>query len=251
MSDKKDYVYVTPVATEYRYYLDESVSSPQDYHQLFELLNEAGENDCVRIIISNFGGSLATCIAIVNAIRACRALTVGVLASVAYSAGGAIWLACEGQEVQQHVGFMAHDGSGVSYGSLYQQKQSIVHEMEQLRSLYEDVYQYFLTTEEIELLLKNGDLWLTEKEICQRLEQREKTMKEQHEAQRKQDEQNLAEMFDELDELSKLPDWAIDKVTKKQLVQYINGEVDFQIDEENKKITVVPTELCVDTQEDK
>jgi hypothetical protein len=50
-----------------------------------------------------------------------------------------------------------------------------------------------------------------------------------------------------LDELAKLPDWVIDKVTKKQLLQYINDEIDFDIDEDSKKITIVP----IDTEEDK
>jgi ATP-dependent protease ClpP protease subunit len=243
MSNKKDLVYGTPVATEYRYYLDESVSSPQDYHELFELLHGAGENDCIRIIISNFGGSLATCIAIINAIRATKALTVGVLASVAYSAGGAVWLSCEAQEVQQHVGFMAHDAQGGSFGSLYQQKQSIEHEMVMLRSLYEDVYENFLTKEEIEVLLKNGDLWLNEKDICERLDKRAESFKAQQEAKSKQDQENLAQMYAELDEMASemhsLPDWITDKVTKKQLLQFINGEIEFDIDEETKKIVVV------------
>ena len=238
MSNKKDYVYGTPVATEYRYYLDDSVSNPQDYHELFELLANAGENDLIRIIISNFGGSLVTCIAIVNAIRSAKAMTMGVLASVAYSAGGAIWLACEGQEVQQHVGFMAHDAQGGSFGSLYQQKQSIDHEMEILRSLYTDVYKGFLSEAEIELVLKNGDMWLSEKEICERLEKREKLFKAEHEAQREQAEKDFEELFGEPDEI---PQWVFDhkKMTKAALVSLFKGETDLIIDEENKTFELI------------
>jgi ATP-dependent protease ClpP protease subunit len=232
---KKDYVYVSPIAAEYRYYLDDSVTDSQDYHELYELLANVSENDCVKIIISNFGGSLVTCLAIVNAIRNCAATTVGVLASVAYSAGGAIWLACQHQEVRSHVGFLAHDGQGASFGSLYQQKISIEHEMVMLRSLYEDVYRHFLTEEEIEAVLRNGDLWLNEKEICKRLDQRQKLLQETQLS----SQQQLQEIFDELDSMSKLPDWILDKVTKKDLLAYLNGDVDFEIDEENKRIKLI------------
>lgn len=238
MSNKKDYVYGTPVATEYRYYLDDSVSDPQDYHELFELLANAGENDLVRIIISNFGGSLVTCIAIVNAIRSTKAMTMGVLASVAYSAGGAIWLACEGQEVQQHVGFMAHDAQGGSFGSLFQQKQSIEHEMEILRSLYLDVYEGFLSEEEIELVLKNGDMRLSEKEICSRLDKRVKLF----ESRQKQAIKDMEDMFSGGEQI---PDWVFNHklMTKAKLISLFKGEVDIAIDEQNKTFELIPVDL--------
>jgi ATP-dependent protease ClpP protease subunit len=228
MSDKKDYVYATPVATEYRYYLDTSVTETEHYQEMFELLQTAGENDCVRIIISNFGGSLSTCVAIVNAIRNCRALTVGVLASVAYSAGGAIWLACEAQEVGQHTGFLAHDGQGSTYGSLHQQKMSIEHDMAILRSLYEDVYENFLTTEEIETVLKNGDLWISGKDIVERLEKREALYKQQDEEAAKKQEAEIEAMFNE----PEIPQEALAKLTKAQLISYIKGDVDVVVGED-------------------
>lgn len=222
--NKKDYVYMTPVSTEYRYYLDTSVTETEDYHELVELLYNAGENDCVRIIISNFGGSLSTCVALVNAIRSCRALTIGVLASVAYSAGGAIWLACEAQEVGQHVGFMAHDGQGASFGSLHQQKMSIEHDMTILRSLYTDVYEYFLTPEEIEVVLKNGDLWIAGKEIVERLEKRDALIKEQQTKAIEAQEAAMEEAFNE--QFPEPSEGELKKLTKAQLIKLLTGEAD-------------------------
>lgn len=241
MSNKKDYVYGTPVATQYRYYLDESVSNPQDYHELFELLANAGENDLVRIIISNFGGSLVTCIAIVNAIRSTKAMTVGVLASVAYSAGGAIWLACEGQEVQQHVGFMAHDAQGGSFGSLFQQKQSIEHEMQILHSLYNDVYRGFLSEDEIEIILKNGDMWLSEKDICDRLDKRVAFFKAEDKANQQKAEKEFEEqMFGPEIQFTK-EQLVASKIKREDIAKAFFGEVDLVM--VDGKITVVPVDL--------
>lgn len=235
MSNKKDYVYGTPVATEYRYYLDTSVEETDNYHELFELLANAGENDLVKIIISNFGGSLVTCVAIVNALRSSAATTIGVLTSVAYSAGGVIWLACDGQEVHNHVGFLGHDGNGSSFGSLYQQKQNIEHEMIMLRSLYEDVYEGFFTQEEIELILKNGDMWLNEKEIIDRLQKRDTHFKALAEQEQQAQQAEFIAMINEGD----YDDWILNKLTKTQLIQLYKGEIYItDIDEANKKFVI-------------
>lgn len=235
MSNKKDYVYGTPVATEYRYYLDTSVEETDNYHELFELLANAGENDLVKIIISNFGGSLVTCVAIVNALRSSAATTIGVLTSVAYSAGGVIWLACDGQEVHNHVGFLGHDGNGSSFGSLYQQKQNIEHEMIMLRSLYEDVYEGFFTQEEIEVILKNGDMWLNEKEIIDRLQKRDAHFKALAEQEQQAQQAEFMAMINEGD----YDDWILNKLTKTQLIQLYKGEIYItDIDEANKKFVI-------------
>lgn len=235
MNTKRDTVYGTPVATEYRYYLDTSVEETDNYHELFELLANAGENDLVKIIISNFGGSLVTCVAIVNALRSSAATTIGVLTSVAYSAGGVIWLACDGQEVHNHVGFLGHDGNGSSFGSLYQQKQNIEHEMIMLRSLYEDVYEGFFTQEEIEVILKNGDMWLNEKEIIDRLQKRDAHFKDLAEKEQQAQHAEFMSMINEGD----YDDWILNKLTKPQLIQLYKGEIYItDIDEANKKFVI-------------
>jgi len=228
--EKKDYVYATPVATEYRYYLDDEVSDSQDYHELFELLEGVGENDCVRIIISNFGGSLVTCVAIVNAIRACKGVTIGVLASIAYSAGGAIWLACQGQEVRNHVGFMSHDAIGGSYGSLFQQQLSIEHQRNILRSLYEDVYKHFLNPQEIDEVLKNNDMWMNEQEIIKRLEARDKAFEQEQIEAQKQASADMEAMFDELD--PPVPEAILKKLNKQQLIDYALDKIIIHVNED-------------------
>ena len=232
----KDYYYAVPNSITYTYYLDDEVTDSSDYRELLQMLYNAGEDDVVRIVISNYGGSLSTCVAIVNAIRACRAVTVGVLTSVAYSAAGAIWLACEGQEVHNHVGFMSHDGQGATFGSMFQQKQHIEHSMAILRSLYTDVYQYFLTDDEIEKVLNNADMWLTEAEIIQRLEKRSELFKSESEK-RKQD--VIDDMFPDFGE--ELDDKTLMKLTKPQLIDYMNGRIVVNVDD-NGKISIVEVE---------
>jgi len=222
----KDYYYAVPNSITYTYHLDDEVTDSSDYRELLQMLYNASEDDVVRIVVSNYGGSLSTCVAIVNGIRSCRATTIGVLTSVAYSAAGAIWLACEAQEVHNHVGFMSHDGQGGTFGSMFQQKQQIEHSMAILRSLYQDVYEHFLTEEEIEVVLKNGDLWLVEGDIVNRLKNRTKILEEKHKSQQ---EQMYTDMMED-----DLPDAILNKLTKKQLIDYINGKINVNVLEDGK-----------------
>ena len=230
----KDYYYAVPNSVTYTYYLDDEVTDSSDYRELLQMLFNAGEDDVVRIVISNYGGSLSTCVAIVNGIRSCRATTVGVLTSVAYSAAGAIWLACEGQEVHNHVGFMSHDGQGGTFGSMFQQKQHIEHSMTILRSLYEDVYKHFLSPEEIDTVLKNGDLWLTEKEIIGRLEKRKELFESEYEEKQQAEYEAMMLEFEGDD----LPEEILKKLNKTQLIAYIRGNVDVKV-EENGSFTII------------
>lgn len=218
-NEHKDYYRAVPISTEFTYDLDDEVTDVGDYRELISLLRYAGEDDVVRININNYGGQLPTCIAIVNAIRSCKALTVGVLSSVAYSAAGAIWMACQAQEVGRHCGFMAHPASGGDYGTLHQRKQAADHTLEMLRSLYEDVYEGFLTKEEIESILKSDDLWLNEKDIRERLEKRDQYFQQLESAAEAEADRLIEEMF-----APPSPE-VLKKLTKQQLIDLISGEI--------------------------
>lgn len=234
-NEHKDYYRAVPISTEYTYDLDDEVTEVSDYRELISLLRYATENDVVRININNYGGHLTTCIAIVNAIRNCQATTIGSLTGVAYSAAGAILLACDVQEIGNHVGFMAHPANGGDYGTLHQRQQSIKHTLEMLRSLYEDVYEGFLSKEEIDSILKQDDVWLNEKEIKSRLEKRNEYFENKLLEQEIQDTEQLEEMFNVPDEK------ILNKLTKSQLVRYIKGEID--VDPDTGEITEVEDEL--------
>ena len=218
-NEHKDYYHAVPLAMEYTYPLDDEVTEASDYRQLMHLLRYAGEGDIVRLEISNYGGSLSTCIAIVNAIRQSAATTVGALQSVAYSAAGAIWLACDVQEVGQHSSFMGHPANGGDYGTLHQRKTAAEHTYQILESLYRDVYAGFLTEEEIDSVLKNDEVWLTETQIKERLEKREADyVKATEEAEAVAD-----QMFEDM--FAPPPEHLLKKMTKADLIRMINGEI--------------------------
>ena len=109
--------------------------------------------------------------------------------------------------------------------------------MEILRSLYLDVYEGFLSEEEIELVLKNGDMWLSEKEICSRLDKRVKLF----ESRQKQAIKDMEDIFSE----DSIPSWVLrhKSMTKANLIDLFEGKLDIEIDEESKTFVLIPVDL--------
>lgn len=178
----KDRYYAKPIAIEYTYRLDDEVSEGSDYHTLYEILGNATELDDVNLIISNFGGNLDTCIAIVNAIRSCKGQVNGILAGVAYSAAGCIFLSCHTHTVQDHTGLMAHDAQGVEGGSISKAKLRLDHTKKIVNSLYQDVFRYFFTEQEITDIVENDkEFWLTSDEIVERIISRNEKLTKEYE----------------------------------------------------------------------
>lgn len=168
-----NYVTATPLSIGYEFHLDDEVTGTEDYRELFEVLRSATENDIVRLSIANFGGNLHTCISIISAIRSSKAFVIGSLTSIAYSAAGVIWLACDHREVFEHASFMGHDASSWIGGTTTQQLKQVQNTKKVVEGLYRDIYTGFLTEEEIEYILNGGDVWLHFDEIVERLEQNE------------------------------------------------------------------------------
>lgn len=202
MREKFNYVTQKPIVVEYNFHLDDEVTGTEDYRELFEVLRDQSERDVVRISIQNFGGSLHTCISIVSQIRNSQAIVIGSLTSIAYSQASVIWLACDAQEVQEHQGLMQHDGQGWSGGSFTQQYKQIEHSKKVLEGLYRDVYQNFLTQDEIDSVLNGGEVWLHYEEILERLDNK----------------------YPEPEEGEELTEEVLKKLTKSELIELLLSE---------------------------
>jgi ATP-dependent protease ClpP protease subunit len=182
MLDKpnKDVVYAVPKSYEFTYYLSDCVLDSHEYHDLLQLLDSATEDDVIRIMINNFGGEAGTCVQIVNSIRECKALTVGVLSGNAFSAAGIIFMACDQHEVGMHTMMMIHQGIGGTEGKYSDMSSQVVAGMKRTESLYRDVFDHFLTDLEIVDVLGGKDLWLDHESIVERLEKRSKAFQEEY-----------------------------------------------------------------------
>lgn len=219
--NKTDTYFANPISMEYTYSLDSEISDPEDYREFIQLLRNATENDVVCILISNFGGALHTTISMVNAIRNCQATTVGVLTSIAYSAAGPIFLACDVQEVQDHAELMAHDAQTGYGGSITKCKSRMEHDATTLRRFYEDVYQDFFSQEEINDILNDKDTWLLTSDIKERLVIREETRVKREEESQQQEESAI---IAEIDAMMPSKD-ILKKLSKADLIRFISDEI--------------------------
>ena len=61
------------------------------YTQAINVLLNATENDTVRILLNTPGGSVVTCIAMINAMERCKAKLITEVLGYAYSSGAYIW----------------------------------------------------------------------------------------------------------------------------------------------------------------
>lgn len=152
----------------YSIYLDAPINSPLEYREIFELLNRVEEKDTVYIKINTPGGSAYTTIALVNSIKACKAVTIAEI-QTAYSAGSIIALACKKQIVKKYATMMIHSLQLNIGGDI----NMLQIELNCFRKFNEDIikntFSEFLTNKEIEYILSGGVLWLNEDEIKTRL----------------------------------------------------------------------------------
>jgi ATP-dependent protease ClpP protease subunit len=247
MLDKpnKDNVYARPLGFQYTYYLSDCVQDSHEYHELLQLLEQSSEEDLIRLVINNSGGESGTCVQLVDHIRQCRAKVVGVLSGNAYSAAGIIFMACHVQDVAPHSALMIHNAVGYTEGDYHNMAEYVDMVNKRTAGLYKDVFKHFLTEDEIFRVTSGKQFWMCYDEICERLDNRSKLFEEEA----KQAEKSLNDMFESLDGDDfgeELPDEVLLKLTKKQLIDYMNGRIVVNVDD-NGKISIVEVEENTDS----
>lgn len=170
----KDSVYAQPRGYDFTYYLSDCVQDSHQYHELLQLLDTSGEQDTIRIVINNDGGEAGTCVQLVDHIRNSKALVIGHMSGNAFSAAGVIWLACHQQSLAEHSMMMIHHAIGGVMGKYSDMATQIIASNKRIKYLYEDIFKHFLSSAELEQVLRGEDLWLCFDEIVERLENRQK-----------------------------------------------------------------------------
>lgn len=85
------------------------------------------------------------------------------------SAATMIFLCADGFEVSEHSMFMFHNYSGGTIGKGGEMYDNIMHERKWSEKLLRGVYTDFLTSDEIESILNNKDIWMDGEEVVKRL----------------------------------------------------------------------------------
>jgi len=153
----------------YSIYIYDDIGYPDEYIKELRTLDSAQKYDEVHIYIGSNGGMLDTTIAIVEHIRQCKATTIAKV-SFAASAATVIALACNKVYMYPHSYFMTHNFSAGSYGKGAELKARATFDDNWSKEIFEDLYDGFMTPEEIMSMREDKDFWLLRSDVNKRLE---------------------------------------------------------------------------------
>lgn len=162
-------VYSFPTAFTHQIDIDRDIDNPSNWREEISCLRNASPSDTIHMYINTDGGRLDTAFAIINAMKQCQGRIITELVGSCCSAGTAIFV--HGDEFvinELQVNYMIHQASHGYSGIDSHVFDYAVHSRENLKKLYRDVYEGFLTEEEIELVTNGRELWLKPEEILDR-----------------------------------------------------------------------------------
>jgi ATP-dependent protease ClpP protease subunit len=173
---KKIPLYTMPIIHKHDVYLSGEIGPPEDYVDVIQTLRHASQNDLIIFHINSPGGDIHTALQLIEAMEESSANTVAIVAGVCASAATMIFLTCQTWEVGDHATFMIHTYSGGAIGKGNEIHDQILFAKSWSEKLIRDTYKDFLTSAEIEAVLKGADVWLNADDVGKRLEKRIKKL---------------------------------------------------------------------------
>lgn len=162
--------FTKPVAQLYEFYLSGPVLDPEEYIEWFDIIRNASEVDTIRIYINSPGGDLYTTLQFLRVMGETEATVVTSVEGACMSAATMIFLHGDIHEVTPHSLFMFHNYSAGTFGKGGEMYDQLQFERTWSESFMTEVYQDFLTKEEIHSMMHNKDIWMGSEEVVVRLE---------------------------------------------------------------------------------
>lgn len=156
-------------ATLHHFYILGVIEGSEKYLDLIHTLKTAEEHDTIFIYLNSVGGSLSTTVQIINAMQNCNGTVITCLEGDAYSAATVIFLCGHKHIINPFGSFMVHKYSHRAEGKGSEVAAQIRFTERYFDEIAYSVYADLMTTEEIELMLKDQDFWFTSKEVFDRL----------------------------------------------------------------------------------
>jgi ATP-dependent protease ClpP protease subunit len=178
---KRNYFHHRPVANIHEFYLVGEIKRADEYIDWFDIIRNAGKNDVVNIHINSYGGDLFTAIQMIRVLGECEGTVVCSVEGACMSAATMVFLCADGFEVSGHSMFMFHNYSGGTIGKGGEMYDNIVHERKWSEKLLREIYNNFLTEDEIVSVLNNKDIWMDGDDVIKRLESMKEKVNEDKE----------------------------------------------------------------------
>lgn len=164
------------------YFTDEGIGGTSQHINEIEAIRSAGPQDILEINVAGNPGGSADCImTIINALIETPAHTICILSGTNSSAATMIPLVCSEVVVTPYTAMMCHSVSGGSYGTMANQERSAVFFSKMYSEFMADIYEDFLSTEEIQDLKNGLEIYLNSENIQERLDRRQALLAEESE----------------------------------------------------------------------
>lgn len=165
----------TKSITQIKVYLDEYIESPKYYRGVFDKVTSLDKEDQVIYYVSSRGGRMDGLITLIEANRQTEADILCVIIGECHSAASMFALSCPNISVSPYATMMVHYVSFGTGGKASDIRANVNHTLEFTEDYFREIYQGFLTEEEINTCIDSGkELWFKSDEIVQRLENRQK-----------------------------------------------------------------------------
>lgn len=181
------------VVNVHEFYLSGEIDSPDEYIQWFDTIRHAGENDAIKFYINSYGGDVFTAIQFMRVLQETPATVIMSVEGACMSAATMIFLCAESFEVSEHSMFMFHNYSGGTVGKGGEMLDQLQHERKWSERMLREIYEDFLTPDEITAILNNKDIWMDGHEVIVRLKKKQKKTEQ---ASKKKSEKKIAATVD-------------------------------------------------------
>lgn len=149
--------------------IDEPIKEAQYYRQCVQAICNTGEGDQIEFEIASPGGSLTGLVALLTAMEKTLATTVAHINGDCHSAASMLALSCDSIYVSPYASMLVHFVSYGSAGKATDVKSHVNHVHNTSEKLFRDIYEIFLSEEEIEKCIGGYELWLDSEAIALRL----------------------------------------------------------------------------------
>lgn len=152
-------------------FLDGPVLSARHYRMVASEAADLSKNDELEFSITSGGGSMEGLIALLDVVNTTEANVTAVIKGECHSAASMLAVSCPNIIVSPYASMLVHNASlGAGRAKAYDLKQYVDHSTDFCNNLFRDVYEGFLTDDEIEEVIRGKELWMGAAEISDRIE---------------------------------------------------------------------------------
>ena len=162
----------------------------QGYENLINALRSVEEHDTIEIYINSPGGHLVTAVEIIQAMQECEGQVLVNISGECHSAASLIALSAPNIRVGKYCSMMIHNASYGTGGKASDIHAQVSFYTREFNKLLQEVYQDFLTEQELASVIDGKELWLDSDEVDRRFSARQEQQKLRHEQELKEQQES-------------------------------------------------------------